>query len=537
MATQGPTPTPSLPSPLVKLEHGAWLEVNEPDLDMDLRRLPWVADGVDEKERESAELLIASARSYPEVFATLLTKPWVVDDITIAETDAIYGFTRTPLYSSGLAAGMLEISWAQDAITPEEGKAIGYLYRAIRWAPDISEELLAYSWLEPAVTPDEVVALEYLYKAGRYVNNLAEKLVGKPWVQDGITSQEASVIRNLYLIARAQDDSLETETNAIAAGLADMPFLDSIEGADGRAMGSLRKLERDNTARFLEVMDHPVINDGITDQETKLVALLWGTNTYKPEYVDDVLTQTGIFVEGRTIRLPISGEVLLAVFRHRDRVTSSMDYLEHSVTFMEDVMGNPLPSNYLAVFFTDAIPEDVGGKHFGTHIGAQPHFDLVGTARWKQTPFVIAHEVAHRYWSGNKWDWIDEGLATFLAILAENRRTGFPVEARKRPCASAKTIGELEAIYSEETGTEWDSCNYPLGEAMFLDLYQSLGEEAFAHGLRRLYAKELGDDPTDDCEGTELYICHLVAAFKDGASKNVASMVDEVVMRRYGPSP
>ena len=114
--------------------------------------------------------------------------------------------------------------------------------------------------------------------------------------------------------------------------------------------------------------DHPVINDGITDQETKLVALLWGTNTYKPEYVDDVLTQTGIFVEEKTIRMPISGEVLLAVFRHRDRVTSSMDYLEHSVTFMEDVMGNPLPSNYLAVFFTDAIPEDVGGKHFGTPV-------------------------------------------------------------------------------------------------------------------------------------------------------------------------
>ena len=133
--------------------------------------------------------------------------------------------------------------------------------------------------------------MEYLYKAGRYVHNLAEKLVGKPWVQDGITSHEASVIGNLYLLARAQDDSLESETNAIAAGLADMPFLDSIEGADRQAMESLRKLERDNTARFLEVMDHPVINDGITDQETKLVALLWGTNTYKPEYVDDVLTQ------------------------------------------------------------------------------------------------------------------------------------------------------------------------------------------------------------------------------------------------------
>ena len=138
---------------------------------------------------------------------------------------------------------------------------------------------------------------------------------------------------------------------------------------------------------------------------------------------------------------------------------------------------------------------------------------------------------------GNKWDWIDEGLAVFLATLSENRRTGFLIEARKRPCVSPKTIGELEAMYSEETGTEGDSCNYPLGEALFLDLYQSLGEEVFAHGLRRLYAKELGDDPTDDCEGTELGICHVVAAFKDGASENVASMVDEVVMRRYGPLP
>ncbi len=522
---------------MAKLEHGVWLESNAPALAVKLRDLPWVADGVDENERETAELLIASARQHPEVFAALLTKPWIVDDVTPAETDAIYGLTRTPLFSEGLVDRLLEMSWAQENITPQQGKTIGYLYRAIRWAPDISDELLEYGWLEPAVTSDEVVALEYLYKAGRYVDNLAEKLVGKPWVEDGITSQEASVIRNLYLIARAQDESLEAETNAIAVELADMAFLDSIEGADSQAVESLRKLERDNTAQFLEVMDHPVINDGITDQETKLVALLWGTNTYKPEYVDDVLTQTGIFVEEKTIQLPLSGEVLLAVFRHRDQVTPAMDYLEHSATFMEDVMANPLPANYLAVFFTDALPEGVGGKHFGTYIGAQPHFDVVGTARWKHTPFVIAHEVAHRYWSGNKWDWTDEGLAVFLATLSENRRTGFPVEARKRPCVSAQTIGELEARYTEETGTEGDSCNYPLGEALFLDLYHSLGEETFTQGLRRLYAKELNDDPADDCEGTQLRICHVVAAFKDGASKNVASMVDEVVMRRYGPLP
>ena len=504
---------------------------------MDLRNLPWVADGVNETEREAAELLIAAARQHPEVFAALLTKPWVADDITAAETDAIYGFSRTPLFSEGLIGSMLEISWAQDDITVDEGKTVGYLYRAIRWAPEISDELLAYPWLEPAVTPEVAAAVEYLYRAGRYVPDLGEILVQKPWVQDGITRQEASVIRNLYLIARAQDESLESETNALAVELVNMPFLDSIEGADVPATGSLYRLEYDDTSRFLEVMSHPVLHDGITDEEAKIVALLWGANRYKPEYTDDLLTQTGVFIEEKTIQLPFTGEVQLAVFRHRDHVTPSMDLLENSVTFMEAFMASPLPHNYMAVYFTDAMPENVGGKHFLTYISAQPRFDIVGTSAWNRTPFVIAHEIAHHYWKGNKWDWIDEGLAVFLATLSENSRTGFPVETRKRPCASPKTIGELEAKYTEETGTEGDSCNYPLGEAIFLDLYHGLGEETFARGLRRLYAKDLRDDPTDDCEGTELGICHLVAAFKAGESKNVSTIVDEVVSRRYGPVP
>ena len=395
--TAGPTPTPSPPSLIAGLEHGAWLDANQPALAAELKNLAWVADGVDEAEREAAELLIAAARRHPQVFTALLTKQWVGDGITDAETDAIYGFSRTLMFSEGLIEGMLEISWVQDEITAEEGKAIGYLYRAIRWAPGISDELLAYPWVQDDITSDETTALRYLYRAGRYVDELADRLVVKPWVQDDITSDEttalrylyragryvdeladrlvvkpwvqdditadeAAVIRDLYLIARAQDEALEPATNAKALQLVDMPFLESVERADAPAMESLRKLEGNNTARFLEVMSHPVLSDGITDEEAKAVALLWGTNTYKPEYIDDLLTGTGIFVEEKTIQLPLSGEVLLAVFRHRDQVTPSIDYLEHSVTFMEEIMANPLPVNYVALFFTDAIPEDVGGK-------------------------------------------------------------------------------------------------------------------------------------------------------------------------------
>ena len=97
-----------------------------------------------------------------------------------------------------------------------------------------------------------------------------------------------------------------------------------------------------------------------------------------------------------------------------------------------------------------------------------------------------------------------------------------PGNARAPPAA---TIGELEAMFSEETGTEGSSCNYPLGEAIFLDLYHSLGEDTFSQGLRRLYLKDLHDDPTDGCEGTQLRICHLISAFKTNVSEDVAAKV------------
>ena len=117
--------------------------------------------------------------------------------------------------------------------------------------------------------------------------------------------------------------------------------------------------------RFLEVMSHPVLSDGITDEE--------GQGRRSP--VGDQHLQTGVH------RRPVDGNRDLCrrenhpatalrrgfcwpVFRHRDQVTPSIDYLEHSVTFMEEIMANPLPVNYVALFFTDAIPEDVGGKIF-----------------------------------------------------------------------------------------------------------------------------------------------------------------------------
>ena len=432
---------------------------------MELRDLPWVADGVGGSEKEAAELLIAAARWYPDVFGKLLEMPWIQDNVTTAETDAIYG---------------------------------------IRWA-------------------------------ARYNAEVAEWMLQKHWVRDDITVDEATVIRYLHWMGWYEDKPNQEVVETIVQIL-DMPFLESVAGADAAAVRSLERLEDKDPDALLEIMSRPKIKDGITDDEAKIVALLGGTYSYRPQTADALLSGTGVYWEERTIELPLSGEVSLAVVRIRDQSTLSLDFLDHSVRVIEEFMGAALPTTYVALLYDDAVFPGSGGTNFGTHMAMQLLYDVENGHWWDYTPSVIAHEVAHYYWRGNR-DWIDEGAADFLGSISEYARNQVPIDVTNNPCASAKTIGELEAMDPDALGTRGFNCNYSLGEQIFLDLYNSLGEHTFRQGFRNLYLKSVVEDYSDDCEGTDLGICHLVAAFKAGASEAQAAKVDEIVARWYGPLP
>ena len=471
---------------------------------MGIRSLAWVADGVDESEREAAELLIGSARSYPGVFDALIQKPWVRDSITPAETDAIFGFRWMPRSVHGQVDEVLAMPWTQDEITAAEGKAI-----------------------------------RYLYFAGRHSRPVADELLKKSWVQDDMTANEATVIQNLYWLARPQDERFATEVEEAALALLEMPFLESVEGQDAQAVRSLRRLEHASTERFLEIITHPKVEDGITDDEAKVVALLYGTSTYRPESVEVLLRGTGVYLQERVVELPLSGEVLLTIIRIRDQITPTMEFLEHAVRFEEEFMGVPLPTNYIAYYFDDAVLATAGGQNFGTHIASKLRYDVENGRSWWRTPVHMAHEVGHYYWTGRSQGWITEGAADLLGGISEHARVDAPVEPRKKPCASAQTISELENLGGGEDieNRKLYRCNYPLGERLFLDLYHALGDETFREAFRRLYLKSQAEDYSDNCEGTELGICHMVAAFKADVSEADAAKVDEIVARWYGPLP
>ena len=499
--TPRPSSTPAPPSPIAALENGDWLDRNKRPLAMGIRSLPWVADGVDESEREATELLIAAARWYPAVFNALMAKPWVGDGVTPAETDAIFGFRWMPRIADGLVEQVLVLPWTQDGITAAEGKAITYIYRN-----------------------------------GRYSRELADRLMQKRWLQDGVTADEATVIQYLYWALRVPDETQQPAAIEATIQILNMPFLEQVAGADAAALRSLGRLGDAGVDVLLGVMSHPNLAEGITDDDAKIVALLGGTYTYRPESVDFLLRGTGVYLEERVIELPLSGEVLLTIIRIRDQVTPNMDFLEHSVRTAEEFMSEPLPTNYVAWYFDDSIRSTAGGTNFGTHITSKLHYDVENGYSWKRVPFHIAHEVGHYYWRGSSHRWINEGAADLLGSVSENTRVDKPIEITRNPCASAKTIADLEGL-NAEYGTNAGKCFYSLGESLYIDLYDSLGEDTFRQGFRSLYLKSQVEDYSDDCEGTDLGICHLVAAFKTDVSDKVAAQVDEIVGRWYGLLP
>ena len=387
-----------------------------------------------------------------------------------------------------------QLSWVADGIDDIELDTAEALIASARWYPDVFSALLKKSWLLDDITSDENIAIVRMRRTAKNSPELADQMLRKSWAQDGITRDEARVIYYLYGMTLQKDEAIKQQVFETAIRILAMPFLDSVTSTDALAVQSLERIEDDSGAALLEVMSHPTLSDGITDEEAKIVVVLGATREKKPESVRVLLGGTSVYLEERVIELPLSGEVSLAIIRLRDQVTASMDYLEHSVRTIESFLGAPLPANYIALYFDDATSfrDSGGGTFYGTHITIRPLYDVENGARWQRTPFVIAHEVGHYYFGGANQPWIDEGAAELLGILSENARIAAPIEPDNNPCALFETIAEVEN-QDPEKGTNRKSdeyrCYYSLGERLFLDLYHTLDEETFRQGLRQLYLK------------------------------------------------
>ena len=479
-----PTPTPH-PQRLQRFTDASWLRQEDPNIYRAILELGWVSDGISSHESDPVQALIYLGINEP----------------TIADV-------------------LMRMNWMTDAVSEDEGWVITSLSGLTYDVPEAAERIISMPWLADSVDTNESWAVTSLAGIALESHDSVSTIISSPWYADGISQDESLVLEMLGAISY--------DTGA-ASRFVGMPFLDSIEPADHHALGSLAILGYEYPNEFDRVLSHPVLADGITDEETPIVTLLYDVRSTNPSLVDTILEPTSTSVEERDIELPLAGPVRLTIVRIQPGASRSMDLLEDAVRFAEDHMGEPLPTNFVLLFYADAVMPDYAGHNSGFNMTVHPDFDSDDDSDEAQhAPFILAHEVAHYYWNTSAQLWLDEGAAEVMSIIYGETTTSQEVwgAADTYPCAFAADLTGVERL----TDTQAEDCAYSLGTRFFLDLYRTLGEDEFRRGFRELY--RMGMDILDSEDSEARSIDHVRDAFSFSEAAR-----DEIIPKWYWSPP
>ena len=539
------------------------LGIMHPEAAAAIEALPWVQDGVDgredetvhdnyhptEHEREAVLHLVEIGMKSPQVLITLLGKSWVLDSNSSEEYSAFSEINELAAWEPDSTLQLVGMPFLE---TFEKGDydilrnlselrlantiSLGQIVSHAAFAGGITDEHVAtvnlvilealnpgvgdafsnLSWIQDGVTPLEQNALNALHELAVRGTELLEFLAQKAWMQDGITFDEMFLLYKFGAMSR--DDAIR---------IVNMPFLVSLHDTDFAALTSLVELHGFlGSGHFKQVLDHPTLRGGITDETAGLVAVLHNVSKYRPELLYVLLDPEQSIRERRAIWLPRGGETKLEVVRIHPGSPHTMDLLEEVVRFHEEFMLEAFPKRFL----TALVFEDILGEAHGR--GAI-------TLGLDESYWLIAHEVAHSYWVSFPL-WIAEGAATFMERVAVRAREGDPIRTyTKGDCSIADSLLAYEE-YEIPPGEAFNrGCAYSLGGGMFADLYFALGDWEFRQGFRRLYVAIRDGTYADECNNKPTSgICHVGGAFVNYAPPEAAAIAGPIVHRwYYGSDP
>ena len=284
------------------------------------------------------------------------------------------------------------------------------------------------------------------------VPSLTQYILSLPWATDSLTPFELNTIQRLIRYVRTDLD----------------PAID-------QAIDS-----------HLLVDPHPFAIDIIQEIQSFQSA---------PEITDPRQIQ----FEHRVINLPLRGQTNLMILRAQPGSLIAMDLLENAVRSAEQFMAVPFPTDQVTLRFTkNNITKGYAGSYAeGTFSGGQvqilPTHDqhALMTTHYSSgnellLAQIIAHEISHYYWHHHR-NWINEGMANTLEAFIENARVGTAITPSSPRCTHYRTIMELETALSKRSEFSKFECNYSMGESLFLDLRNVLGDQQFLQSAQRLY--------------------------------------------------
>lgn len=497
--------------------------------------LPWIRDGVQWPEYGVVINLGNLSSRDDESTARIMKMPFL-ETLEGDELDTIY-FLLEVAYRRELPQ-LLSSPKLEGGIRDGQLGAVALVDIELR-DPDAAVALNSLPWLQDGIDPSEQETVRSMASTAAGSDAVFRALLTKSWVQDGLTYDESQVVDRLSFMASSPSDKSD---EAVALRILDMPFLQDVTALDYLAVNSLNTLLfADDPGALQRVLSHPALRDGITDEWADLVAATSFADD-RPGLLNALLNPDHPPVERRVITLPLAGEVTLSVIEPTGFAGLSftqpgtglwepMDLLEHTVRTHEEFMGLPFPESRMLLFIADVSRRR--GAHYGSGL-------IVSESR--SSAYTITHEAAHAWsvtpiWLIRPGVWVVEGAGQFLTYLSERARTGSPLPRAMDSCSLANSISEVVRLGLDSDVIYSSACNYVLGEGMYLELYNRLGDAAFRQGFSSLHLasmEETGENrPLDECAATDAMLCYFKSAFLSGLTPQQTAIAEQIIDRRY----
>ena len=354
--------------------------------------------------------------------------------------------------------------------------------------PALYRQIQEFPWVQDGLSERERETVDdLLYIGASNIANL-EATLELAWVRDGISETEGDAIRWLQ--------SLNYNDQEAASAVIAMPFLATLEYDDVLAIRGMGRLAYNS--QLSAVTETSAWQEGLTDAHTILVSAAATLNDRQE--ISRIMNPGYAAVETAYRPTELTPALKISIVRAgTESRPATIGHVEDAVKFAERTMQLPLPVSHVILVLNDnAVTTDFAGTNHGHAISYKPEYEA-GQTPYDELHFLrgIIHEVAHYFWRGNE-DWIDEGLANTFEYLHQRGKVSPGLLEPQREDCETSDLQTLVSLNPDKSDKQF-LCNYYLGEMLFRELLESMGQEPFIEKLRELYrlSKEIQDTDYD----------------------------------------
>ena len=304
------------------------LRALDPESAAAIESMQWVQDGIASREVRSdsvsrweqslIETLVGIARDNRPIFVDLAAKPWIQDELFSNEAQLLFNI-RDIVVLDPLVARRLIVMPFLDTLDWYETTQVQTLVEISRFDKQLPSQILAhpllaggmtdnhlgtlflvvtelvapnevgsvraFAWVQDGIAESDLGGLQQLHLYALSSPQTLDILNRKSWVQDGISREEQRLLSDLYFMLGWFSN--ERRDEATTQQILTMPFLQSYESGDIAAFRALSRLyDRENPSQLQQILSHPKLRDGITDEQTWLVSMLPSDIQIALEFLD-----------------------------------------------------------------------------------------------------------------------------------------------------------------------------------------------------------------------------------------------------------